>query len=218
MGAARKAERGGIIFKFLALCCLIAFLFVLVLLRHPLLRVMGSALIRNDSPRASDAIVILGDDNYQADRAAKAADLLKAGWAPRVVASGRYLRPYASIAQLEQRDLRERGAPASSIVLFPQHARNTREECSALSPFVTSRGWKRILIVTSSYHTRRADYICSRLLPAGTELHVIAAEDSDYNPDDWWDSRWGTEIFFHEVYGLVLALWDLRHTSVQTVN
>jgi uncharacterized SAM-binding protein YcdF (DUF218 family) len=218
MEAARKLQRGGIIFKFLALCCFIAFLFVLFLIRHPLLRVMGGALIRSDSPRASDAIVILSDDNYQANRAAKAAELLKAGWAPRVVASGRYLRPYASISQLEQRDLRERGVPASSIVLFPHQARNTREECSALSPFLASRGWKRILIVTSNYHTRRADYICSRLLPAGTALHVIAAEDYDYNPDDWWDSRSGTEIFFHELYGSVLALWDLRHSAVQTVN
>jgi uncharacterized SAM-binding protein YcdF (DUF218 family) len=218
MGAARKPQRGGIIFKFLGLCCLIAVLFVLFLVRHPLLRVLGGALIRTDSPRASDAIVILSDDNYQADRAAKAAELLKAGWAPRIVASGRYLRPYASISQLEQRDLRDRGVPASSIVLFPHRAASTREECSALSAYFASRGWKRILIVTSNYHTRRADYICSRLMPAGTELHVIPADDYEYNPDNWWDSRQGTKIFFHELSGFVLALWELRHDSVQAVN
>jgi uncharacterized SAM-binding protein YcdF (DUF218 family) len=218
MRPGRKAERGGIIFRFLAFSCFLGFLFVLFLIRHPLLRLMGGALIRDDSPRASDAIVILSDDNYQADRAAKAAELLKAGWAPRVVASGRYLRPYASIAQLEQHDLRDRGVPASAIVLFPQHARTTLEECEALSPLFVSRGWKRILIVTSNYHTRRTDYICSRLMPAGTTLHVIGANDHEYNPDDWWDSRQGTKIFFRELSGFAVALWELRHKAVQTVD
>ena len=62
-------------------------------------------------PRAADAIVMLGDDNYDADRATRAAELFKAGWAPRVIASGRYLRPYASIAELEEHDLIDRGVP-----------------------------------------------------------------------------------------------------------
>jgi uncharacterized SAM-binding protein YcdF (DUF218 family) len=218
MGAARNRQHGGIIFKFVALCCFIAFLFLLFLIRHPLLRLVGGALILNDSPRASDAIIMLSDDNYRADRAAKAAELLKAGWAPRVVASGRYLRPYVSISQLEQHDLRDRGVPPSAIVLFPHQAANTREECSALSSFLASRGWKRILIVTSNYHTRRADYICSRLMPAGTELRVIAAKDYEYTPDDWWDSRQGIKIFFHELSGFAVAFWELRHNAVQTVD
>jgi uncharacterized SAM-binding protein YcdF (DUF218 family) len=209
-------QRGGIIFKFLLLCCFVAFLFALYLVRHPLMRVAGRALILNDSPRASDAVVMLGDDNYNADRATRAAELIKAGWAPRVVASGRLLRPYISIADLEQRDLTDRGVPASAIVKFPNHARNTREECTALGQLLAQKGWKHILLVTSNYHSRRADYICSRVLPPGTELHVIAAADSNYDPQDWWDQRESTKIFFEEVESLVVAAWELRDRSVQT--
>ncbi len=182
------------------------------------MRVAGRMLVRDDSPRASDAIVMLGDDNYNGDRATRAAELLKAGWAPRVVASGRYLRPYISIADLEQHDLTNRGALASAIVRFPNRAQNTREECTALSQLLAERGWKHILLVTSNYHTRRAGYICSRLLPPGTELHVIAAPDSQFNPDDWWQSRQGEKIFFHEVVGFAAAMWELRHRSVQTTE
>lgn len=200
----------------MALCCFIVFLFALYLVRHPLMRVAGSALILDDSPRASDAIVMLGDDDYNADRATRAAQLIKAGWAPRVVASGRYLRPYLSIADLEDRDLIDRDVPPTAILKFPNRSRNTREECTAIGHLLQQRGWKHILIVTSNYHTRRADFICSRVLPAGTELHVVAANDSNFNPDDWWDKRESTKIFFQESEGLVVAAWELRSRSVQT--
>lgn len=214
--AVREPERGGIISKFLFLCCFLAFLFVLYMARHPLLRLVGGALITNDSPRASDAIIVLGDDNYSGDRATRAAELIKAGWAPKVVASGRYLRPYASIADLEQRDLKDRGVPASAIVRFAHRAADTREECAALSPLLAEHRWKQVMIVTSNYHTRRAEYICSRLLPRGTGLRVVAAPDSEYQPDDWWVSRPGLKIFLHETLGFVVAIWEMRHNSVQT--
>jgi uncharacterized SAM-binding protein YcdF (DUF218 family) len=217
-GIRRRQERGGIIFKFLLLCTFAAFLLALYLVRHPLMRVAGRVLILDDSPRASDAIVMLGDDNYNGDRATKAAELLKAGWAPRVVASGRYLRPYLSVPDLEEHDLTARGVPASAVVRFPSHAQNTREECSALSGFLAEKGWKHVLLVTSNYHTRRANYICSRLLSPGTDLHVVGAPDHAFNPDDWWQTRQGDKIFFHEVVGFVAAAWELRHRSVQTTE
>ena len=161
---------------------LIAFLFVIYLVRHPLLRLAGGFWIVNESPQTSDAIVILSDDNYNGDRAAEAADIFKAGWAPRVIASGRYLRPYAGIAELEARDLESHGVPESAIVPFSHHASDTREECIAIGQLMSSRGWKRILLVTSNYHTRRSEYICERAFPQGTALRVIAAPDSEYDP------------------------------------
>lgn len=214
--AVRRAERGGIIFKFMALCCFVVFLFAFYLVRHPLMRVAGRALIVDDSPRASDAIVMLGDDDYNADRATRAAELIKGGWAPRVVASGRFLRPYLSISDLQDHDLIDRGVPPSAILKFPNHSRNTLEECTAVGGLLTKRGWKHILIVTSNYHTRRAEFICSRVLPEGTELHVIAANDSNFDPHDWWDKRESTKIFFQETEGLAVAAWELRSKSVET--
>lgn len=211
-----RSQRGGIIAKFLFLCAFIIFLFVLFLVRHPLMRLAGHAIIVDDSPRASDAIVMLGDDDYTADRARRAAELIKGGWAPRVVASGRYLRPYMSVTQLERRDLIADGVPASAVIPLSQHARDTREECAVIGRFLGQRGWKHVLLVTSNYHTRRADYICSRLMPRGTELYVVAAKDSDYNPNDWWDSREGVKRFFHEFVGLIVSAWEMRHNRVQT--
>lgn len=211
-------ERGGIFFRLIFLLFLICFVFALYLVRHPLMRLAGNFWVVDDGPAASDAIVILGDDNYEGDRANRAAEVLKQGWAPRIIASGRYLRPYASIAQLEQRDLLERGVPATAIVLLQHRAGNTRDEGEAIGQFISARGWKRILVVTSNYHTRRARYILARVLPAGTVLRVLSAPDVDYDPNAWWRTREGTKKFFHESVGMIVAMWELRHVDARTVT
>jgi uncharacterized SAM-binding protein YcdF (DUF218 family) len=211
-----NAQRGGIFFRLLFLVFLIALIVLVWFARHPLLRLSGSFWVVDEPAEHSDAIVMLGDDNYNGDRAARVAELFKSGLAPHVIASGRYLRPYASIAELEQRDLTERGVPAESIVRLASHATNTREEATEISRLLASRGWKRVILVTSDYHTRRARYICERLFPPGTILRVAAARDSEYDPETWWETRGGIKIFLHELIGMPLAVWELRHNSVQT--
>lgn len=212
-GGMRAAERGGVISKLIGLLVLCALLGAVYVVRHPLLRLAGRFWIVEDAPQPSDAIVVLGDDNYLGERAARAADLYHAGWAPRVVASGRYLRSDAGIAELIERDLVADGVPVGTIVRFPQRAENTREEAAALARLFAEHGWRRILLVTSNYHTRRARYICERLFPPGTELRVVPASDSGYNPDSWWESRSGWKIFFQEAVGMLVALWELRHSG-----
>jgi uncharacterized SAM-binding protein YcdF (DUF218 family) len=209
-------ERGGIIFRLLFLIFFLAFLGILYLLRGPILRIAGGFWVVDEPAQNSDAIVILSDDDYDADRASRAAQLYKEGRAPRVVASGRYLRPYASIAELMEHDLVDRSVPASAVVRFPHRARDTREEAAALAPFLASHGWKKILVVTSNYHSRRTEFIFARTLSPGTELRVVAATARDYDPDNWWKTRAGMRVFFHESVGMVVALWELRDSDEQT--
>jgi uncharacterized SAM-binding protein YcdF (DUF218 family) len=213
---ARKRQTGGIFFRFLCFLGLLCLLLALYAARRPLLRLAGSFWIIDESPAQADAIVVLGDDNFNADRAARAAQLYRAGWAPRVVASGRYLRPYASIAELEAHDLEDRGVPAADVVRFTHKAENTREETAALAQLISSRGWKRILLVTSSYHTRRSQYLAERQFPPGTTLRVVAAPDSDYDPQGWWRTRTGMKIFVHECVGMLVSVWEMRHNNVHT--
>ncbi|MGC2332059.1 MAG: YdcF family protein [Candidatus Acidiferrales bacterium] len=214
----RNAQRGGIIFKFLLLVCFLCFVFVIYLVRHPLLRLAGGFWIVDDGPAYSDAIVVLSDDDYGGDRAARAAELFKAGWAPRVVASGRFLRPYATVAELEEHDLKDDGVPQDAIIRFEHHATDTKEEAEALRQLILQRGWKRILVVTSNYHARRARYICARTFPAGTMLRVVPAADSEYDPNHWWATRRGLVIFSHEFVGMIVSLWEMRHQDVQTTD
>lgn len=210
-------ERGGIFLRLFSLMFLLFLLCFLYVARHPLLRMAGNFWVVEETPGPSDAIVVLGDDNYRGDRAARAAEMFKFHWAPRVIASGPYLRSYASIPQLEAHDLANDGVPASAIVLFAHHAENTKDEALALSAFLAAHDWRRILLVTSNYHTRRSEYIFKRTLAAGDSLTIVGAPDFEYDPDNWWHTRQGQKLFFHETVGMVLTMWELRNARVRTV-
>jgi uncharacterized SAM-binding protein YcdF (DUF218 family) len=209
-------QRGGIIFKLLFLVFFVVLLAILYLVRVPLLRFAGEFWIVDDAPESSDVIIVLSGDNYDAVRAARAAALFRAGMAPHVVATGRSLRSYATTTDLMKRDLVDHGVPAAAILPLTHRADDTREEAVAVSEFVHSHGWKKILLVTSNYHTRRSEYIYERTLPPGTQLRVISAPDVEYDPQSWWRTREGLKIFFHETGGYIAALWEMRHNDLRT--
>jgi uncharacterized SAM-binding protein YcdF (DUF218 family) len=205
------AQRGGIIAKLLVLVILVVLCFLIYLVRVPLLRVAGNFWITPDPPAASDVIVILSDDDFTADRAARAAELYHAGWAPKIVASGRRLRTYASIAELMQKDLEARGVPDQAIVPYPHDAPDTLQELTGIRGFVQQHGWKRVMIVTSNFHTRRTRYLCEHIFPADIRVLVESAPDLNYDPDSWWRTREGLKIFSHEAVGIVVAAWEVHH-------
>ena len=212
----RDSQRGGIFSKLLFLIFLLVFVSIMYLARYPILRFAGDFWVMDETPQVSDVIVILSDDNYEASRATRAAQLFKSGMAPRILASGRLLRPYAGIAELMEHDLKVQGVPANAIVPLAHRGTNTREEAVADAQEIASHGWKKVLLVTSNYHTRRADYIFARTLPKGTELRVVSAPDSEYDPGSWWEHRTGLKRFLYETAGYLVCLWELRHSEVHT--
>ena len=206
-------QRGGIITSLIALLFLVVFCSALYLARRPLLRLAGESWIVDESLDHADAIIVLSDDNFYADRVTRAAELMREGKAPVVVASGRRLRPYAGIAELMQHDLIERGVAKENIVSFPQDADNTLEEAEALRTLVLEKKWTSVLLVTSNYHTRRARYIFRHVFPQGVALAVVSARDGDFDPQQWWKKRKSFKELTREVTGLFVAMWELRHAS-----
>ena len=206
----RRKEHGGIFFRLLFLIVFLAICAFFYVIRRPLMRLAGELWVLNDAAMQSDVLIVLGDDNYAADRAAHATELYRMGIAPIIVASGRALRPYAGISEMMERDLESHGVPAASIVKFSHRGENTREEAEALAGLIAGRGWKRVLIVTSNYHARRARFIFERVLPPNVIVHVNGANDSEFDASRWWETRQGRKLFLSEVLGYVVAWWELR--------
>jgi uncharacterized SAM-binding protein YcdF (DUF218 family) len=206
----RRAERGGIFLHLISLLMFLAFLAIVYVVRHPLLRLAGQLWVLDEPAEHADVIVVLSDDNYNGDRASHAADLYRAGLAPQIVASGRLLRPYAGVAEMMERDLESRGVSPTSIVKFTHRAVNTLEEAQALTGLVASRGWKRVLVVTSNYHARRTRFIFGRVFRPSVTVRVSAARDSEFDPSHWWESRLARKLFFNELLGYAVAWWELR--------
>ena len=205
-----RTERGGIVASLIGLLFLLLLLGGIYLARHPLLRYAGESLVVEDPLEKSDAIIILSDDNFYADRATRAAELFRQNLAPIVVASGIRLRPNASIAELMTHDLIERGVPKEKILPFPQDADNTREEAEALAKLAQQKKWKSVIVVTSNYHTRRARYIFRKIFADIATVRVASARDGDFDPAHWYEHRKSVKRFVHEAAGFALAWWELR--------
>jgi uncharacterized SAM-binding protein YcdF (DUF218 family) len=215
---ARNSQQGGILSSLISLLFLIIFLFVLYAARRPLLRLAGESWVVEDPLQQSDALLLLSDDNFFADRATRASELYRQKLAPIVVASGRRLRPSAGVAELMEHDLIERGIPKDRIIRFPQDADNTREEALALRTLVTEKNWRSVIVVTSNYHTRRARYIFQRVFPESITVRVASARDGGFDPEHWWENRKSLKAFIQELVSMVVATWELRRDSVHTTQ
>jgi uncharacterized SAM-binding protein YcdF (DUF218 family) len=206
----RHRERGGIISTLIGLLFLVVLCAAVYLARRPILRFAGESWIVDETLDHADAIIVLSDDNFYADRVTRAAELMRDGKAPLVVASGRRLRPYAGIAELMQHDLIERGVAKEKVLVFPHDADSTRDEAVALANFVVEKKWTTVLVVTSNYHTRRARYVFRRIFPGNVQLAVVSARDGDFDPQQWWEKRKSLKYFTREFFAMIVAMWELR--------
>jgi uncharacterized SAM-binding protein YcdF (DUF218 family) len=205
-----KIQRGGILAELVVLVFLGAMCAVVYLARHPLMRSAAEWWVVDEPAVHADAILLLSDDNFYADRATHAAELFRQGVAPVIVASGRRLRPSAGISELMEHDLVERGVPKEKILRLAQDADGTREEAVVLARLAEDHKWKSVVVVTSNFHTRRARYIFEQVFPRGIALTVASARDGDFDPERWWEKRKSVKLFVREIAGMVIALWELR--------
>jgi uncharacterized SAM-binding protein YcdF (DUF218 family) len=206
----RQGERGGILVNLVVLLCVVAFCALVYLVRHPIMRYAAESWVVDEPAAHADAIVLLGDDNFYADRATHAAELYRQRVAGIVVGSGRRLRPNAGLSELMEHDLVERGVPRDKIVRFAHDADSTAEEATALAHFAQGRKWRSVVVVTSNYHTRRARYILQKVFPPGIVVSVASARDGDFDPERWWEMRKSVKLFVRELVGMCVAMWELR--------
>jgi uncharacterized SAM-binding protein YcdF (DUF218 family) len=209
-GGQRKApsQTGGILFSLISLIVAVLLLSVLYVARHPIFRLVGEGWVVEDTLERSDAILILSDDNFYADRATHAAQVYRQGFASVVVASGRRLRPYAGVAELIEHDLIERGVPKDKIIRVAHDADNTREEAKALAQVAKQRKWRSVIVVTSNYHTRRARYLFSHVFPKDVKVRVSGASDGDFDPERWWEKRISVKELAREMAAMMVAIWE----------
>jgi len=130
----------------------------------PLLAWAAAHLLIVKSELASaDAIVMMSGSSTYLERADWAAKLYQEGRAPVVILTDDKLisgwdrkeerNPY--FYELAARELQRLGVPESKIQVVSDIALGTYEESLGVRDYATSHQLKRLLIVTSAYHTRR---------------------------------------------------------------
>jgi uncharacterized SAM-binding protein YcdF (DUF218 family) len=187
-----------------AVVLIVVVLIVVVLTHQVWLRALGGFLVSSEEPfQAGMAVVLAGDDH--GNRVLTAAQLVKEGYAPRVLVSGPdccYGRRESDLAiQFATRH----GYPAAWFVPFPIRGTSTAAEAREIVPELDRLRVGRFIIVTSNYHTRRAARVYARLAPRD-RFRVVAAPDWAFRPEDWWRSREGRKQCFLE-WSKTLANW-----------
>ena len=195
------------------LVLLIALLSAIVL--WPILAwVAAEVLIVKAELASADAIVVMSGSSTYLERADWAARLFREGRAPMIILTNDSLisgwdkkeerNPY--FYELAARDLQKRGVPESKIQVVSDIALGTYEESLGLRDYATAHQFKRLLVVTSAYHTRRTLWSL-RHACAGSGIEVgIDSPPPGWQtpaPSRWWWHRWGWKVVAGEYVKLI---------------
>lgn len=166
----------------------LALLALLVVLHPWWLAAIGDFLVVRDDLQRSDAIVVLaGNSPYRAEHAVA---LYQAGWAPRVIISNEMVLSHgveATWLMLRQAGLVRLDLPDEAIVPLPEVARSTYHEAVQSRDVMLANGWRRAILVTDPFHTRRARRAFKGVwAPAGLEILVSPADGSKFTVTNWW--------------------------------
>jgi uncharacterized SAM-binding protein YcdF (DUF218 family) len=201
-----KAKRRRLVF-------LIAFLTAVAV--WPIIAWAGARLLIVKSDLASaDAIVVMSGSATYRERAAWAARLYREGRAPIVILTNDSLKsgwdnkeqrnPY--FYELAARELQQQGVPESKIQVVSGIALGTYEESLGVRDYAGAHQLKRLLVVTSAYHTRRALWSL-RHACEGSDIEIgIDSPAPGWQtpaPSRWWWRRWGWKVVAGEYVKLI---------------
>jgi uncharacterized SAM-binding protein YcdF (DUF218 family) len=160
---------------------------------------LGTFLAREDALTKADAIFVLAGTRML--RPLEAADLYREGYAPLIVMTRGTEEPAVDLLarrghamppdEERARDVFvEMGIPREAIVIPERIHDSTAAEAITLRETAARRGWRRVIVVTSRFHLRRAGFAMRREL-RGTDLQVVmrASRYDPLHPDGWWTRR-----------------------------
>jgi uncharacterized SAM-binding protein YcdF (DUF218 family) len=166
---------------------------ILYVFRINVLVGIGNFLVIHDKLEAADAIFLLNGDPTV--RPVHAVTLFRRGLAPTIVIAraedsvgvqfGAYPNPTDSNITM----LKNLGVPESRIIQLrpPGGVKHTFDEAKALLAYSRENPLRKVIIVTSDLHSRRARFIFLKILSGTVEKIMFApVSDRKYGATNWW--------------------------------
>jgi uncharacterized SAM-binding protein YcdF (DUF218 family) len=159
---------------------------------------LASWLQYQDRPAPADYIVPITGD---AHRLIKAAELYRAGLAPKILLSNERTRPPSRLSAISAelgfvpkidsdarrlRLLEHLGVPAGATATYGHALVSTVDEAEALRRLIGDKP-HTLIVVTSPYQARRAKLVFEHALPAARILIVWPPEGA--LPERWWSDK-----------------------------
>lgn len=184
------------------------------------LKVAGQFLAVADPLQRSDVVLVLA--GARTERWLEGAELYREGWAPLILLSPGRLDPgedelrrrgvsFPTDVDLIRTALVQFGVPAEAIASLPGSVDNTAQEAAAARRLATKRGWRRIIVVTSSYHGRRVRFAFVREFVGTPVMVIVRGSRFDRStPRRWWQHRPDVRAVTSELLKLLLYRLGLR--------
>jgi len=87
---------------------------------------------------------------------------------------------------------RSQGVPEETIrlftgtnLVFENVSENTFENAQLFASFARQKSWKKVLLVTASYHMRRAEFILRRALDRDVQLKTETLDAGHFGRNEW---------------------------------
>ena len=178
----------------------------------PLLTGIANAAIVDEPLTPADFVFVLGGDPQL--RLTHAATIFRQGLAPRIVIMATPLHS-ASVAWTNSdpaypfvQILREQGVSHSAItVLRIRGVDSTQDEGRVLRIYLRRIPTQRVIVVTSAYHTRRANWTIRRELTGiPVDIRMSASPDPGFGASNWWQTEEGLVAYAMEAIKFVHTL------------
>lgn len=139
----------------------------------------------------ADAIVAISGGDTAA-RAREAIELYQQGWAPLIIFSGAAQdKQNASNAEVMRQMALASHVPSEAI-LIDEVSVSTSDNAAQVRSLAQQRGIKRLILVTSPYHQRRASIEFNRKLgDICTIINHPTSSDRFWSESSWWSTPWG---------------------------
>lgn len=180
--------------------------------------IAAQLLIVKSELAAADAIVVLSGSSTYIERADWAAKLYRDGRAPLIILTDDKLisgwnsaedrNPY--FYELAAKELQKRGVPTGRIEVVSEAALGTYYESLNVCEHATAHKLKKLLIVTSAYHSRRALWSMSRACARSRIETGVSAPPPGWqtpSPWTWWLHRWGWRVVAGEYVKMIYYWW-----------
>ena len=107
------------------------------------------------------------------------------------------------------KELKWMGPVDDSRIVLENISTNTLENAAQVNRYVLDQGHKRVLLVTSIYHVRRAHYIFRKVLPHDVHLDVAWFEAEPFESRAWWTEWKGIWVTVSEFFKFFYAYLHL---------
>jgi uncharacterized SAM-binding protein YcdF (DUF218 family) len=193
--------------KFLLVCAIVALVTAGAISQREFLLTRYARLFTvNNGTRGADALVVLSGGILT--RLPRAIELYGQGYAPRIILTDqRHHYPGLKhvcgdewqIAQSIIESMHAAVTPVHLPSLKPGGVTSTFDEAHDLRQYCIHNNFKHLIIVTDTFHTRRALYAFQKVLDGtGIRVEAMGAENNMFNESNWWQSDLGIGAYLLE--------------------